>query len=99
MDFSIRTVLIIDDEIDMRDITKDLIRQTIPGIKIFEAPNGAEGFRLVKVEKIDLVITDLAMPRMNGKTFIASLGGLPPELRPKTCFVISGHIEEEQTVS
>lgn len=94
MKLTLESVLIVDDEIDMRSVVKDYIFENAPGVKVFEAGNGAEGFRIVKNQKIDLVITDLVMPRMSGKTFISSLGALPPSLRPQACFVISGQIEE-----
>ena len=36
------------------------------GYKVFPAPNGIDGQRLIQAEQPDLVVTDMMMPRMGG---------------------------------
>ena len=43
------------------------------GFEIFEANNGQEGLEKAAQQKLDLIITDLEMPVMNGFTFIKNL--------------------------
>jgi two-component system cell cycle sensor histidine kinase/response regulator CckA len=63
------TVLVVED----RAAVRELVRETLSpcGYKIFEAANGKEGLEFCRkhLQPIDLVITDLIMPGMNGKEF------------------------------
>ncbi|MFH0925496.1 MAG: response regulator [bacterium] len=60
------TALVVEDSLPIREIIMScLIEQ---GINVLEANNGKQGFEIVKSEmkKIDMLITDLTMPQMNG---------------------------------
>lgn len=59
-----RRILVVDDE---RQITR-MLRASLQssGYEVLVANNGAEGLKLFEAEQPDLVITDLAMPEMNG---------------------------------
>ena len=64
-------VLIIDDETDIREM---LVRQFAAlGFSATEASNGEVALVEVSKKKFDLIITDLAMPRMNGFEFLRKL--------------------------
>jgi len=43
------------------------------GYEIVEAENGDDGFKKVQNERFDLIITDIAMPGMDGYTFVKQL--------------------------
>ncbi len=60
------TVLYCEDEADLRDVTGDVIKQFTK--KIYLAQNGKEGLEIFKAhaDEIDLIITDVNMPEMNG---------------------------------
>lgn len=67
-------ILIVDDSPVMRKV----IRRTInlSGIEVgdlIEAGNGREGLEEVEQQWIDLILTDINMPEMNGIDFIESL--------------------------
>lgn len=47
------------------------------GYKVFPAPNGIDGQRLIQAEQPDLVITDMMMPRMGGFPVLEFLRTLP----------------------
>jgi DNA-binding response OmpR family regulator len=58
------TVLVIDDEEDMRRLIKH--RLTRSGYRVFEASNGMEGIQQMYKVHPHLVILDIMMPRMDG---------------------------------
>jgi diguanylate cyclase (GGDEF)-like protein len=66
VDLSDITVLYCEDEEDLRHITADVINNFTK--KVYVAHNGVEGLNLFKEheEDIDLIITDVNMPEMNG---------------------------------
>jgi CheY-like chemotaxis protein len=59
-----RSVLVVDDERDARDVMGDLLARA--GYEIFYASNGAEAIALLKRRRVDLVVMDLLMPVMDG---------------------------------
>ena len=60
-------VLIVDDSSAMRMIVKRTMRQAGYGNHtVTEASNGREALESIKGDKPDLVLTDWAMPEMNG---------------------------------
>lgn len=63
---TIATILIIDDEESIRA----LLRTTLEGAghEVKEASNGRIGLELYRFRPTDLVITDILMPEMNGRT-------------------------------
>lgn len=64
-------ILIIDDEIPARRILGRILEKR--GHRLYEASDGAEGLRLVAEQAIDLVITDLLMPEIDGIETILEL--------------------------
>jgi signal transduction histidine kinase/FixJ family two-component response regulator len=63
-------VLIVDDNGDMRTYLKRLLE---PYFTITTAVNGAEALAIIKTSKQDLVLSDVMMPIMDGKTMIKIL--------------------------
>ncbi|HEY9799320.1 MAG TPA: ATP-binding protein [Leptolyngbyaceae cyanobacterium] len=60
----IKTILIVDDVWENRSVFTNLLSPI--GFKLIEASNGQEGLKQAKVCQPDLIITDLAMPEMDG---------------------------------
>nr|HQU86368.1 response regulator [Pyrinomonadaceae bacterium] len=87
------TILIVEDEILVRNLTRDALREN--GYDVIEAANGAEAFNLFEKKKIivDLLITDIVMPRMSGYELVAKLKDHKPPL--KVLFT-SGYLEDER---
>lgn len=57
-------ILVVDDEKLIRSVIKDYLENE--GLEIYEAENGLEGIKVFKEEKIDLIILDIMMPKMDG---------------------------------
>ena len=72
-------VLVMDDEEPLRGVLVRALERA--GHEAFEAENGADGLKQVKNRPVDLVVTDLVMPEMDGLEFIRELGRLRPGTR------------------
>ena len=59
-----KTILIIEDQEDIRDILKHYMLKE--GFSVKEAGYGTDGLNILKLEKIDLIILDLMLPDING---------------------------------
>ena len=73
------TVLIVDDE----ELIRNLIRKSLTriGYKVIEAENGIEAIELLKGKSIDLLISDLVMPRKGGLEVIMEINNIYPNLK------------------
>lgn len=76
------TLLIVDDEPMIRKGIKTLIDFDALKINaVFEAENGIEALEIVKNNKVDLILADINMPKMNGLDFVANVKQLSPNTR------------------
>lgn len=78
--FAQPTILIVDDEPMMLEVNIDLL--TFAGCKVLSASNGQEGLEAFRAQPaaINLVITDINMPIMDGPTMIRELRAERPDL-------------------
>ncbi len=68
------SVLIVDDSSVMRKIVDRSLRQAGLDIKeVFEASNGAEGLARMQETRVDLILSDINMPTMDGLEFVRQL--------------------------
>lgn len=68
-----KTFLIVDDSASMRQLIAFTIKDA--GYDVLLAENGRDALEKMSRAKIDMVITDLNMPEMDGITFIRELRG------------------------
>ena len=66
-----KTILAVDDSRSIRDMVRFALEPL--GYTVLDAEDGVEGLDRLKDNRIDLVITDLNMPNMNGIEFISSV--------------------------
>lgn len=64
-------LLFVDDEENILSALKRLFRPL--GYRVFVAPGGAQGLEVLERERIDLVISDMRMPQMDGAQFLAAV--------------------------
>jgi two-component system cell cycle sensor histidine kinase/response regulator CckA len=85
-----RTVLVVEDEDAVRAVIKRLL--TSWGHQCIEARNGDTALELIRStqEPIDLLITDLVMPGMNGNALITRARAVRPDLK---VLMMSGYTE------
>jgi two-component system chemotaxis response regulator CheY len=67
-------VLIVDDSSVMRKIVGRSLRQAgLEILEVLEASNGSEALSLVKENSLDLILSDINMPVMDGLEFVRQL--------------------------
>ena len=72
-----KTILLVDDEIDILDIQNRYLLQA--GYDVLVAHDGKEGLELFRKKSIDLIITDIMMPNMDGYDFISEVQYIAPD--------------------
>jgi len=66
--------LIVDDSSVMRKIIERSLRQAgLEALVVFEAGSGTDGLDLLKAQQVDLILTDINMPSMDGLEFLRQL--------------------------
>ena len=72
------TILLVEDDADVREFTNTALQNF--GYRVFEASNGIQALKLIADTKlkIDLLITDLIMPEMNGKELAEKISASLP---------------------
>ena len=85
------TILLVEDSAPLRELTRELLSRQ--GYVILEASDGIEALELSEKHdgKIDLVITDVVMPRMRGTELAVEIVVQRPEIQ---VIVLSGYTEE-----
>ncbi|WP_316677714.1 HD domain-containing phosphohydrolase [uncultured Tolumonas sp.] len=88
------TILLVDDEINILRSLHRLLRPE--GYRILTAESGAAALSLMSSEPVDLVISDMRMPEMDGAVFLAKVRQeWPDTIR----LLLTGHADMAQTVA
>jgi two-component system chemotaxis response regulator CheY len=67
-------VLIVDDSAAIRKILQRVLRQAdVPLDLVHEAGDGAEALAILKTAKVELILSDINMPNMDGLEFLSKL--------------------------
>jgi CheY-like chemotaxis protein len=64
-------ILVIDDQESVRSVLKRILH--IDSHEVIEAADGSEAWQMLDGERIDLIITDVYMPEMDGIEFLIRL--------------------------
>ncbi|NOT12305.1 MAG: response regulator [Methylococcaceae bacterium] len=86
-------VLFVDDEPNVLKSLRRLFHGE--GYEIYTAPSGAEGLNRLRQSAVDLIISDMRMPGMNGAEFLAHA----VELCPETIrIILTGYADLQSTI-
>ncbi len=85
------TVLLVEDEIDVRDMLREML--TDNGYTVIEAGSGPEALAVAEKAdyQFDVMLTDVVMPKMNGPELAEEMGKIVPDLR---VLYMSGYMEK-----
>jgi len=74
-----RTVLVVEDE----DVVRGLVRTVLEGVgfKVLVARDGEEAFALAAKHHVDVLLSDLALPKLSGQEVVERLRASYPELK------------------
>jgi CheY-like chemotaxis protein len=86
------TVLLVEDEANVRALVRAVL--TDAGYTVLEAPDGAEALKLAEghAGPIDLLVSDMVMPRMTGPELARRLSPQRPGMR---ILFMSGYVDKE----
>ncbi len=88
------TILIVDDEeTPLRRLKRSLDKENY---STFTATNGMDGLEIINNNKIDVVITDIKMPGIDGLELLSRAKKMYPDIE---VIVITGHGDQEVAVS
>jgi PAS domain S-box-containing protein len=81
-------ILLVEDRRELLDLMRAALESE--GYTVLVAMDGIEALALAAREPVDLVVTDVVMPRMGGRTLVRTLRETRPDLR---ALFVSGHPE------
>jgi two-component system, chemotaxis family, chemotaxis protein CheY len=70
-----KTIMIVDDAVSIRGLASMTLENS--GYKVIEAHDGQDALEKISHQKVDMIITDLNMPVMDGITLIKELKANP----------------------
>lgn len=93
MSFEKFRILITDDDIDLRELLTEAVKNW--GYEVSVARDGDEALRKLRMERFDIVITDLMMPGMDGLALLQKVKDLDKEI---LVIIITGYATIETAV-
>jgi two-component system, OmpR family, response regulator len=78
-----KTILVIEDDKQYRKLLQEALQES--GFTVLLAENGEEGYAVLEKQKIDLILLDLLMPKVDGTTFYYQLKN---KLKKKTPIIV-----------
>lgn len=77
--FGSETILVVEDEPQLRALAQTIL--TVKGYRVLTAENGIEALAVLEENHIDLMFSDIIMPKMNGYLLVEKAQKLYPELK------------------
>ncbi|MBN7773650.1 sigma-54-dependent transcriptional regulator [Clostridium aminobutyricum] len=71
-------ILVVDDELNVRQLLSKVL--TKEGYRVYTACDGIEGLELLQTISIDIIISDIKMPRMSGIEFLHKVKEIEPDI-------------------
>ncbi|MBF0110137.1 MAG: response regulator [Magnetococcales bacterium] len=81
-----KTILCIDDDVVLLPLYRKILENK--GFRVMTADNGVTGLALLHHQRIDLLVTDILMPDMDGMQIMLAIRGMKP--RPRILAISGG---------
>lgn len=88
-----KKVLVIDDDVYITRVVEVKLKKG--GYQVITATNGEEGLNFIKTQKPDVVITDIMMPKLDGKALCEMTNDLKKE-QPFLTIVMTARISPDE---
>lgn len=91
----IRTVLVVDDDAMFLELIRKVLERE--GLSVRTARDGVEAVTVYTTgyKEIDLVISDIGLPRLDGGAAMKLMRGINPAVK---VMLVSGHLDEEKRI-
>jgi len=87
------TILIVDDELALRELATELLQKE--GYNILQSDSGRSALMTLKKEHVDLVLTDVLMPQMDGYQLAVKIKEKYPDMKIK---LVSGFDDDKNNI-
>lgn len=87
------TILIVDDEEMIAELTAEILRDM--GYKTLEAHSGHAALQILEQQPVNVVISDIRMPKMTGLQLLAQIRARPG--KPLPVILITGYADVSET--
>jgi putative nucleotidyltransferase with HDIG domain len=88
-------ILFVDDEPNILDGLKRMLRPLRHEWTVFLAKNGTEALNLLTEKPMDVIVSDMKMPRMDGASLLQEVSRLYPQI---VRIILSGYSESEMII-
>jgi two-component system chemotaxis response regulator CheY len=90
-------ILVVDDFATMRKVVRNLLKQ-IGYENIVEAEDGVNAFRILKSQKVDMVVSDWNMPNMTGLELLKAVRA-DEELKSTPFLMVTAEALQENVIA
>ena len=90
-----KTILVVDDAQTIRHLTRFALSKG--GYNVIEAEDGVQGLKMLEKSSVDLIISDLNMPNMNGFDLLKSIRA-DPSLKHLPVLMVTAEARKEDIV-
>ena len=84
----------VDDELEIRELICGELEDISPGLDVVSCNDGEAAWASIQAQSVDLLISDIKMPRMSGLELLEKVQGMSAFLKPKQIMMVSGYVPE-----
>jgi len=89
-------VVVIEDDADVRDLLCEQLASA--GHRVRGTDDAVQVLADLEREAVDVVVADVAMPKLSGPTFLRRLQEIPERRRPRPIVITGGDVDPESDV-
>jgi two-component system, chemotaxis family, chemotaxis protein CheY len=94
MENDLRTLLVVDDAPSVREMVRLVL--SLDGYRVIEASDGLEALEQLEQEEVDLVLSDINMPRLDGQGLVRALRQRPTPQANRLPIIMLSTVRREE---